>query len=627
MKYVKVLLVIGFSLFIFNSKVKAESFREGNYISNAYIKKIDTTNNNKTYYLQSQFIYKEDGNFVYCVDPFRKLDTSVNYSSLNITIASTLNITQENLNKILNAIYLGYGYGNHTDEIWYSITQVYIWRIMAPEAKIYFTSTLNGDETHMYDDKLAELDNLINEYYKRPDGLSTNIDVNYGDTLEIDIPDDYTLISSDASVKIVNGKLIINPQNLGKKLYTIKKGTNKSAYLYNDLESQRLLWLYTKPYVSYGFYVNVTSGKINLNFNYEDKYHSVCEDNLKNIYGLYDENNNLISEINLDENTNYSSDILNYGKYYVKQISHNCQYEQDDNTYEIDLNSSLVTKNIDVVEKYKTIHLEHNICTTNGCIPESDVTFTFENSNGVLSTTTDEFGNSSFNIGFGTYNVNQINGDENYHHYHDVLVNTSNYEEDDIYLIFNSYLMYADLKVWIKDEDDNLVDNALICIEGDENTLTKCYKSSNGLVTFPKLKIGTYKIYEKSIDNNIYILNSQVQSVDVMGNVEISIINLLKDKVRPTTNTLEDEEEPIPNEDIVVNNLINYVVTKDESDKDSFDNEFEKEEITYVNEENLNESEELIDNPMTNNEKIYMIPLIISLIGIIIMKKISKIVN
>ena len=38
--------------------------------------------------------------------------------------------------------YYGYGYEGHSDQKWYAITQVMIWRTTNPESDIYFTDTL-----------------------------------------------------------------------------------------------------------------------------------------------------------------------------------------------------------------------------------------------------------------------------------------------------------------------------------------------------------------------------------------------------------------------------------------------------------------------------------------------------
>ena len=617
MKYVKMLLVILLSLIIGSNYCKAESIRTGDFINNVFIKKINPLENNKTYYLQSQFIYANNNKAIYCVDPFRKISETTNYVRQTSFFTDFLNIDDNTWKKIIAAAYLGYGYNGHEDAIWYSITQVYIWRLMAPNASIYFTDTLNGNKTTIYDSKLEELDNMINKYYDLSDNIKS-FSINYGETKEIELKNGYEPAINSSEIQVNGNKMYFTPNNLGTRYIAMKKGDYKNTYLYNDSVAQRLIYVYAMPYNTYDLYINITSGRINLNFNLEDNYHSICESNNKNIYGLYNENNDLISEINIDEIKNYTSNILNYGKYYVRQIDNTCQYEKDNNTYEINLNDQSINKTIDVIEKYKKVHINHNICSKNGCIPEKLVTFEFKNNKGSLNLITDEYGNSTSNIGYGTYTINQLNGDERYYRYNDVLLNTNDYLEDDIYLVFNSYLQYASLTIEVKDINDNLIDDSLICLY-EKNTMSNCYKTVNGEVIFKKIKLGKYLVEQKTVDEK-YILNNQMIDVDVEGNLNISIVNLLKEQIKPTTKNIVEEPMQLEISSIieqpsVVKQLMNNVL-EPISDKSE-----EIEEPILLNNIIVN------SNPKTDDDILIVTLVIISIISMIIIIKNLKKIN
>ena len=138
------------------------------YISNIYLKKVKPDGYTK--YQQARFIRRsEDNQFVYCLQPYIDIDNNLPYYDvIREDYEKVLGFSESQWDRISLLAYYGYGYGNHTDQKWYVITQVMIWRTTNPESDIYFTDTLNGSRVNKFDGEIAELESLVSNHYKRP---------------------------------------------------------------------------------------------------------------------------------------------------------------------------------------------------------------------------------------------------------------------------------------------------------------------------------------------------------------------------------------------------------------------------------------------------------------------------
>ena len=136
------------------------------YISNIYLKKVKPDGYTK--YQQARFIRRsEDNQFVYCLQPYIDIDNNLPYYDvIREDYEKVLGFSESQWDRISLLAYYGYGYGNHTDQKWYVITQVMIWRTTNPESDIYFTDTLNGTRVNKFDGEIAELESLVSNHYK-----------------------------------------------------------------------------------------------------------------------------------------------------------------------------------------------------------------------------------------------------------------------------------------------------------------------------------------------------------------------------------------------------------------------------------------------------------------------------
>ena len=133
-KYFKILMLI---LILSISRIKgvnAESFYEDNYISGVYANLIDGDFSKPQ---QMRFIRrKSDNKPSYCLTPRVYLYDTENYTQYYTFRQDVLNFTEAKLDKVNQIAYFGYGYPGHTDDYWYAITQIMIWKEIEPNMDI-----------------------------------------------------------------------------------------------------------------------------------------------------------------------------------------------------------------------------------------------------------------------------------------------------------------------------------------------------------------------------------------------------------------------------------------------------------------------------------------------------------
>lgn len=106
---------------------------------------------------------KSDNAFVYCLQPFVSLKQGENYNGY-YTLNNDFYIDDNTLLRIRLLAQFGYQYASHNDIKWYGITQYLIWKAVEPDADIYFTDSKYGNRIIIYEDEIAEIENIINNY-------------------------------------------------------------------------------------------------------------------------------------------------------------------------------------------------------------------------------------------------------------------------------------------------------------------------------------------------------------------------------------------------------------------------------------------------------------------------------
>ena len=103
------LLVFMFMLVI---DVKALSFKGGDVIKNVFVLKVKE--NGEKEYKKGQFIIDSEGDYVYCLEPFVKVNNNSSYNKYTNNFAKYLGLSDELWEKINLISYYGYQYKDDT---------------------------------------------------------------------------------------------------------------------------------------------------------------------------------------------------------------------------------------------------------------------------------------------------------------------------------------------------------------------------------------------------------------------------------------------------------------------------------------------------------------------------------
>ena len=131
-------------LFFISGSVFAEKFTIGDYIEGEYVRMVGKE---KTKNLNVQKIVDSNGKFVYCLEPFILVDEKKeDYEVFKRDLSNYKYLTPEQVRKVSLLAFYGYGYKNRTNPYWYAVTQLLIWRTVAPDSEFYFTDTKGGEK-------------------------------------------------------------------------------------------------------------------------------------------------------------------------------------------------------------------------------------------------------------------------------------------------------------------------------------------------------------------------------------------------------------------------------------------------------------------------------------------------
>ena len=135
----KIILLITLLLIFIPLRISAleNSFYEGEYIPNTYIKKFKGTIGK--YEQMRVFRRNGDNRIVYCLELWKNMNANKSIVGYDADQVNYLGITNYKWQRISLLAYYGYGYNTHTDIKWYVITQFLIWQTLEEDSTIYFT--------------------------------------------------------------------------------------------------------------------------------------------------------------------------------------------------------------------------------------------------------------------------------------------------------------------------------------------------------------------------------------------------------------------------------------------------------------------------------------------------------
>ena len=469
------LIVVIICLFVSTSSVDALSFSKGNYIGRLYVNK---TKNGLTHYMRMRFIKDDQGRAVYCLEPFTLFYEGKVYNEND----EYLKVSDDVLRKVELLAYYGYGYEGRTSEEWYVITQVLIWKVVDPNADVYFTDSLNGTrDDSMYVDEMNQLMGDVLKHDVKP-YFANDYVINYGDSLDIKEFNfnTYEIVNSNLDLELGDYFRVAELIDGGSVSFKQKK-TN---YYLNDIAiyvaegSQDLLLPGNIENKVFDFNINVTKGNIELNiydnadvYSIENNFENVCYEILKD--------SQIVDSVCTNEELKYLSVDLPYGLYSIRQVSTGNGYVLDNNIYNIEINSNN-SRPIVNLKNYiikNSLNIEKYYCKEQ-CKNESGAEFAIYDSkdNLVETLVTDANGLATLELGYGKYYVTQIKGKDGYTMVDDFIINV-NLDKNEINKVLEDN--------FIPVENVELPENIVLPQEGEivpPDTGIKIYNTFNYLV-------------------------------------------------------------------------------------------------------------------------------------------------
>lgn len=536
------LLLIGISCVpTVNASTYNETFNDkSQWISGDYILKVKGST--RKYQQMTVITRNSDGSFVYCIEPGTPVSDGAVYPGQDFDQSYVGQMTQEQWRRITLLAYYGYGYGNHTDIHWYTVTQYLIWQTVPHGYDIYFTDSLNGNRITKYTDEINELNRLVEEHNISPNLSSDTIDMVIGDTVELtdsnNVLNKFEVVDTDnVSVSISGNTLSITANDVGDGSVTIsKRDKNYShpAIIYYHPTSQDLMMRGAYDPIDVNLKIEIVGGKVSVKKVDMDTGLGIAQGDATldgAVYGIYDLEGNRVGEVISKGGEYVTSDYLpSLGTFYLKEEKSSTGYELNETKYFFNITREDLYPEVDVTEKVIERDLKifkvYASDETGFLTGEPNVTFDiYLKSTGekVTSITTDENGYATATLPYGTYIVKQVSSTEDHEYVEDFEVVVNEYSEDPIYKLLANAEITARLKVIkIDSETGNTIpvagikfkifdveNNEYVCQVTDKEQCVFETNDEGILLTPLPLESGTYRLEEQEQKLDGYLWNSE----------------------------------------------------------------------------------------------------------------------
>lgn len=461
-KFIKISLFLIMAMTLHLTKVDAkeydDSFYPGRFISNEYIRK---EKNGKIENKQSRFIFRtSDKMFAYCIEPFKVMKENEVYESYFDNDFSKVNLSEDTWKKIRLISYYGYGYGSHTEDKWYTITQIMIWKVIDPEAKFNWTDELGGKVISKYENEMNEINQLVLNHNKLPNYANKQFKTSINNDLILEDKtfdiDKFKIISSSNITinKITNTKININSKvadNYELEFINEDNRFQNVPIIYIDDNAQNIMVIGNNATISFKLYINIESGSLKIKKLDKDTK-SISSNNGASIIGttyhLYNDKKEYIDELVIDSKGEITYNNLPYGNYCVKEVKSGKGYLIDDEYHcftinEKNLNIELtlyneVIKEEIVIKKYLD-YSQGDLLKEEPNIIFNITGLTHSYNNRVV---TDENGQIKLVLPYGKYLFQQKNTTNGYAKVEDFVVEINGNEKQHTYKLIdknNSY--------------------------------------------------------------------------------------------------------------------------------------------------------------------------------------------
>ena len=438
--------------------------------------------------------------------------------------------------------YYGYGYGNHTDIHWYTVTQYLIWQTVPHGYDIYFTDSLNGNRITKYTNEINELNRLVEEHNISPNITNDTIDMVIGDTVELtdsnNVLNKFEVVDTDnVSASISGNTLSITANDVGDGSVTIsKRDKNYShpAIIYYHPTSQDLMMRGAYDPIDVNLKIEIVGGKVSVKKVDMDTGLGIAQGDATldgAVYGIYDLEGNRVGEVISKGGEYVTSDYLpSLGTFFLKEEKSSTGYELNETKYFFNITKDDLYPEVDVTEKVIERDLKifkvYASDETGFLTGEPNVTFDiYLKSTGekVTSITTDENGYATATLPYGTYTVRQVSSTEDHEMVEDFEIVVNEYSEDPIYKLLANAEITARLKVIkIDSETGNTIpvagikfkifdveNNEYVCQVTDKEQCVFETNDEGILLTPLPLESGTYRLEEQDQKLDGYLWNEE----------------------------------------------------------------------------------------------------------------------
>ena len=542
-KFIKkiIFIVVVFMIGVISVDARVDKIYSAEKIDGMYIRKI--SNSGKEVTRHGGFIRRvSDNQFVYCVEPFVDLVNNHTYDIYDSNYTAILNITDEIWNRISLIAYYGYQYGNHTEDYWYYITQIMIWRTVYPEGEFYFTDTLGGDNNiNKYAKEIAEIESLVNNHYLTPE--FEEIKVNQGETKRFvdknNVLSMYEVIDN-TNVVIEGNELVINGENIGIENIELRKNNDiyeEQPLVYSSDDSQKVLSAgYIEP-VSCMINIEVIGYTLKI-----IKVDALTGDALKMDgikFNIYDANTNeFIMEVMTDDNGEIIIDNLSKGSYKIKEIDNQeipgYEINEKEIYFEITGEEEIITvefPNNPVLGALKVLKVNEDGNSLAG------VTFGLYQSDGALVdiVVTDESGIALFeNLQAGTYQLKELATIDGYlldETVHEIELKLENNKLETVTIKLVNYQPKGSLEIVKVDTNNNpLPETEFVLYDSNRKEVKRDKTNNEGKIIIDNLLLGKYYLEEITPAEGYQLLDDIIE-FEINNNKEVITITVTNEKI------------------------------------------------------------------------------------------------
>lgn len=537
-----VLVVFIFIVGMISVNAKTDDIYAAEKIDGMYIRKISSSG--KEVSKQGGFIRRtSDNSFVYCVEPFVDLINYYTYDVYNNNQANYLEIDEKTWERISLIAYYGYQYGNHTEDYWYYITQVMIWRTVDPEASFYFTNTLGGEnDERLYAKEIEEIESLVSNHYVTPE--FDEIVLKEGETKRFsdknNVLSNYVVVGN-SNVTIEDNELVVTKDTIGNEDIILRKDSNNFSdvpLVYINPDSQKVLAVGNLEPVSCKVNVKVTGYSLKI-----IKVDALTGDALKMTgikFNIYDaDTNEFIMEVITDDNGEIIIDkLLSKGNYKIKEVNNQTidGYEINDEEiyFEITGEEDLVTiefPNNPVLGAIKVLKTNEDGNALAG------VTFGLYQSDGTLVDiiVTDESGIALFeNLQAGTYQLRELATIDGYlldETVHEIELKLENNKLETVTIKLVNYQPKGSLEIIKVDTNNNpLPETEFVLYDSNRKEIKKTKTDSEGKIIIDNLLLGKYYLEEITPAEGYQLLDDIIE-FEINNNKEVITITVTNEKI------------------------------------------------------------------------------------------------